>query len=134
MLWLLALVPVAFAAAKLAPEAHTWLFVLSALAIVPLATIALLIPSAIPNVDSTAKPEFVQQLSVGLAALTSEIFVESVQQAAEDFGMTPAFVGFIVVAPVGGAAELASAFSGARKNRLDRVGGRGATRRFDPDR
>src|SRR5204862_8195509 len=34
-------------------------------------------------------------------------------------GMTPAFVGFIVVALVGGAAEMVSAFSGARKNRLD---------------
>jgi Ca2+:H+ antiporter len=33
--------------------------------------------------------------------------------------MTQAFVGFIVVALVGGAAEMASAFSGARKNRLD---------------
>lgn len=30
-----------------------------------------------------------------------EIFVESVQQAAETFGMGPAFVGFIVVALVG---------------------------------
>ncbi len=54
-----------------------------------------------------------------LVALVSEIFVESVQQAAETFGMTPAFVGFIVVALVGGAAEMASAFSGARKDRLD---------------
>jgi Ca2+:H+ antiporter len=54
-----------------------------------------------------------------LVALVSEIFVESVQQAAQDFGMTPAFVGFIVVALVGGAAEMASAFSGARKDRLD---------------
>lgn len=35
------------------------------------------------------------------------------------FGMTPAFVGFIVVALVGGAAEMASAFSAARKDRLD---------------
>jgi Ca2+:H+ antiporter len=52
-------------------------------------------------------------------ALVSEIFVESVQQAAEDFGATQAFVGFIVVALVGGAAEMAAAFSGARKNRLD---------------
>ena len=33
--------------------------------------------------------------------------------------MTPDFVGFIVVALVGGATEMASAFSGARKNRLD---------------
>ena len=54
-----------------------------------------------------------------LVALVSEVFVESVQQAAVAFGMTPAFVGFIVVALVGGAAEMASAFSGARKNRLD---------------
>ena len=54
-----------------------------------------------------------------LVALVSEVFVESVQGAALDLGMTPAFVGFVVVALVGGAAEMASAFSGARKNRLD---------------
>ena len=54
-----------------------------------------------------------------LVALVSEVFVESVQKAAESFGMTPAFVGFIVVALVGGAAEMGSAFSAARKNRLD---------------
>ncbi len=264
MLWLLAFVPVVFAAAKVKPEAHTWLFALSVLAIVPLAallshatesvaaktgdaaggllnatlgnltelvialtalrageymlvkasiagaivtntlfmlgasfllgglkhhvqeynrvsarlqagllllaTVALLIPSAVATADSATKAMFTQPLSVGLAvllivtyglgmlfslgthrelfasaelgedgetpwpiglalatlagvtvlvALVSEIFVESVQKAAETFGMTPAFVGFIVVALVGGAAEMASAFSGARKNRLD---------------
>ena len=54
-----------------------------------------------------------------LVALVSEVFVESVQKAAETFGMSPAFVGFIVVAIVGAAAEMASAFSAARKNRLD---------------
>jgi Ca2+:H+ antiporter len=54
-----------------------------------------------------------------LIALVSEIFVASVQEAAQDLGMTDAFVGFVVVALVGGAAEMASAFSGARKNRLD---------------
>ncbi len=54
-----------------------------------------------------------------LVALVSEIFVESVQQAAETFGMSQAFVGFIVVALVGGAAEMAVAFSAARKDRLD---------------
>jgi len=54
-----------------------------------------------------------------LVALVSEVFVESVQHAATEFGMSPAFVGFIIVALVGGAAEMASAFSGARKNRLD---------------
>ena len=261
LLWLLIFVPVVFTAVKLKPEAHTLLFVLSVLAIVPLAallshatesvaaktgdavggllnatlgnltelvialtalaagqymlvkasiagaivtnslfmlgasfllgglkyhtqeynrvsarfqaallflaTVALLVPSAVTEADSTG---FTQKLSVGLAlllivayalgmlfslkthremfasaghgeegeapwpmglalatlagvtvlvALVSEIFVESVQEAAEAFGMTPAFVGFIVVALVGGAAEMASAFSGARKNRLD---------------
>ena len=264
MLWLLAFVPVLFAAAQLKPESHTLLFVLSVLAIVPLAallshatesvaaktgdavggllnatlgnltelvialtalsagqymlvkasiagaivtntlfvlgasfllgglkyhvqeynrvsarvqgvllflaTVALLIPSAISRVDSAVATAFAQKLSMGLSmllivayglsmlfslkthrelfasaesgeaaeapwpislalatlagvtglvALVSEVFVESVQKAAETFGMTPAFVGFIVVALVGGAAEMGSAFSGARKNRLD---------------
>ena len=262
LLWLLAFVPVVFAAAKLRPEAHTPLFVLSLLAIVPLAallshatesvaaktgdaaggllnatlgnltelvialtalragqyllvkasvagaivtntlfmlgaafflgglkhhvqeynranartqagllflaTIALLIPSAVSEADHA--PVFTHKLSVGLAvllivtyglgllfslkthselfasaehedsgeapwplglalatlagvtvlvALVSEVFVESVQKAAEDLGMSAAFVGFIVVSLVGGAAEMASAFSAARKNRLD---------------
>ena len=135
-----------------------------------LATIGLLVPSAIAEADSKAGTDFTNKLSVGLAillivayglgmlfslkthreffgsvthaeeeeepwpigialatlagvtvlvALVSEIFVESVQEAAVTFGMTPAFVGFIVVALVGAAAEMASAFSGARKNRLD---------------
>jgi Ca2+:H+ antiporter len=135
------------------------------------ATIALLIPSAVGHADASATAEFTRQLSIGLAlvliaayalgmlfslrthkelfagaglgeagdqavlpvgsavatlvavtvlvALVSEIFVESVQKAAEAFGMTRAFVGFIVVALVGGAAEMGSAFSGARKDRLD---------------
>ena len=39
ILWLLAFVPVVFAAQKARPEAHTLLFVLSVLAIVPLATL-----------------------------------------------------------------------------------------------
>src|SRR3954451_15532444 len=54
-----------------------------------------------------------------LVALVSEIFVESVQHAATTLGMSPAFVGFIIVALVGAAAEMAVAFSAARKNRLD---------------
>jgi Ca2+:H+ antiporter len=54
-----------------------------------------------------------------LVALVSEVFVGTLQQAAEAFGMTPAFVGFVIVALVGGAAEMASAFAGARKDRLD---------------
>jgi Ca2+:H+ antiporter len=136
-----------------------------------LATIALLVPSLVSHADATTHSgAFLQSLSLGLAvllivvyalgmlfslkthkdvfasrsaegeheepwpmglaltmlavvtvlvALVSHVFVASVQTAAEAFGMTPAFVGFIVVALVGGAAEMASAFSGARKNRLD---------------
>ena len=135
-----------------------------------LATVALLVPSAVGEADAAPAAAFAQHLSVGLSgllivayglglvftlkthremfgsmahgegdeapwplglalatlagvtvlvALVSEVFVESVQGAALELGMTPAFVGFIVVALVGGAAEMASAFSGARKNRLD---------------
>jgi Ca2+:H+ antiporter len=54
-----------------------------------------------------------------LVALVSEVFVGSVQAAAIAFGMTPAFVGFIVVALVGASAEMAAAFSAAHKNHLD---------------
>jgi Ca2+:H+ antiporter len=54
-----------------------------------------------------------------LVAVVSEIFVSSVQEAGKTLGMNPAFVGFIVVALVGAAAEMAVAFSAARRNRLD---------------
>ena len=54
-----------------------------------------------------------------LVALVSEVFVESVQQAAATLGISPAFVGFIIVALVGGAAEMVTALSAARKDRLD---------------
>jgi Ca2+:H+ antiporter len=135
-----------------------------------LATVALLVPSAIAAADSDGEAAFTGKLSVGLSvlliasyalgllfslkthrevfagaehgdsgeetwpitlalatlagvtvlvALVSEVFVESVQEAAVTFGMSQAFVGFIVVALVGAAAEMASAFSAARKNRLD---------------
>jgi len=136
-----------------------------------LATVALLVPSMLAASDAVpAKTEFSQALSVGLSllliaayalgllfslkthreffgaaehaehgeaswpmglalatlagvtvlvALVSEVFVESVQHAAVAFGMTPAFVGFIIVALVGGAAEMVAAWSGARKDRLD---------------
>jgi Ca2+:H+ antiporter len=45
--------------------------------------------------------------------------VSSVQVAAVTLGMTPAFVGFVVVSIVGAAAEIATAFSAAAKDRLD---------------
>ena len=54
-----------------------------------------------------------------LVALVSEVFVGSVQEAAETLGMSPAFVGFVVVALVGGAAEMTTAFAAARRDRLD---------------
>ena len=53
---------------------------------------------------------------IGLAGI---VLTGLVAAAATAFGMTPAFVGFIVVALVGGAAEMASAFSAAGKNRMD---------------
>jgi len=135
-----------------------------------LATIALLVPSTVATAEEASSSGFLQALSVGLSvlliaayalgmlfslgthkelfgsaahgeedeapwplsvagailvvvtvlvALVSEVFVASVQEAARAFGMTQAFVGFIVVSIVGAAAEMASAFSGARKNRLD---------------
>jgi Ca2+:H+ antiporter len=134
-----------------------------------MATVALLAPSAVADLDLTQAAAIMQKLSVGLAillivayglgllfslkthkelfasgehnegeahwpiglaagtllvvtvlvALVSEIFVESVQKAAETFGMSPAFVGFIIVSLVGAAAEFAVAFSAARKDRLD---------------
>lgn len=54
-----------------------------------------------------------------LVALVSEVFVESVQEAATTLGLSPAFVGFIIVALVGGAAEMVTAFAAARRDRLD---------------
>ncbi len=135
-----------------------------------LATVAVLVPSLISDVDQVSLGPVSQKLSLGLAilliavyamgmlfslkthrelfasvghaeeahgswplsvsivilvvvtvfvAVISEIFVGSVQVAAEHLGMTPAFVGFIVVALVGGAAEMTTAFSAARADRLD---------------
>jgi Ca2+:H+ antiporter len=52
-------------------------------------------------------------------AMVSEVFVSSVQGAALAMGMSSAFVGFVVVSIVGAAAEIATAFASARKNRLD---------------
>jgi Ca2+:H+ antiporter len=54
-----------------------------------------------------------------VVALVSEVFVGSLTGASESLGLSPAFVGFVVVALVGAAAEMATAFSAAAKNRLD---------------
>jgi Ca2+:H+ antiporter len=76
--------------------------------------------------EESGEPEWPMTLALAtlagvtvLVALVSEVFVESVQQAAEALGITPAFVGIVIVALVGGAAEMVSAFAAARKDKLD---------------
>lgn len=134
------------------------------------ATVALIVPSAVANAERAPGGDYISDLSLGLAiilivayalgmlfslkthagdygavshgeedehpwplgiaitflvlvtivvALVSHVFVASVEVAAHDLGVSPAFVGFIIVAIVGAAAEMVSAFSAARKNRLD---------------
>jgi Ca2+:H+ antiporter len=57
--------------------------------------------------------------ATAVLALVSHAFIESIRGASRNLGMTPTFVGFIVVALVGDAAEMVAALSGAWKNRLD---------------
>ena len=57
--------------------------------------------------------------ATALIAWMSEILVGSVEQAAHTFGMTSVFVGVIVVAIVGNAAEHSTAILMAMKNRMD---------------
>lgn len=52
-------------------------------------------------------------------ALVSEVFVDSIQLAATELQISQAFIGFILVAFVGGAAEMYSALHAAAVNRLD---------------
>ena len=54
-----------------------------------------------------------------VVALVSEVFVASLTGASASLGLSQAFVGFVVVAIVGAAAEMTAAFGAARKNRLD---------------
>ncbi len=57
--------------------------------------------------------------STALIAWVSEILVGSVEHAAHSIGMTSVFVGVIVVAIIGNAAEHSTAVLVARKNRMD---------------
>jgi Ca2+:H+ antiporter len=57
--------------------------------------------------------------ATALIAWVSEILVGSVEQAAHTFGMTSLFVGLIVVAVIGNAAEHSTAILVALKNRMD---------------
>ncbi len=52
-------------------------------------------------------------------AWLSEVLVGSVEQAASDMGMSKIFVGVIIVAVIGNAAEHSSALLAAMKNRMD---------------
>lgn len=54
-----------------------------------------------------------------LAAWMSEILVGAVEGASKDLGISQTFVGLVVLAVVGGAAELGSAVMMGRKNRMD---------------
>jgi Ca2+:H+ antiporter len=54
-----------------------------------------------------------------LAAWMSEILVGAVEGASEDLGVSETFIGLVVLAVVGGAAELGSAVVMGRKNRMD---------------
>jgi Ca2+:H+ antiporter len=68
---------------------------------------------------SMAKSVVVLAGATALIAWMSEILVGSVEQAAHAFGMTSLFVGVIVVAIVGNAAEHSTAIMVAMKNRMD---------------
>jgi Ca2+:H+ antiporter len=57
--------------------------------------------------------------ATAVIAWVSEILVGSVEHAAHSFGMTSVFVGVIVVAIIGNAAEHSTAILVARKNRMD---------------
>jgi len=57
--------------------------------------------------------------ATALIAWMSEILVGSVEQAAHSLGMTSIFVGVVVVAIIGNAAEHSTAILVARKNRMD---------------
>jgi Ca2+:H+ antiporter len=58
-------------------------------------------------------------VSAALIALMSEFLVGAVEETAERFGMTEVFVGVILVAIVGNAAEHSTAVLVARKNQMD---------------
>ncbi len=68
---------------------------------------------------STGRSIGVLVAATAFIAWMSEVLVGSVEQAAHAFGMTSIFIGVIVVAIVGNAAEHSSAILMAMKNRMD---------------
>jgi Ca2+:H+ antiporter len=80
---------------------------------------AAVVEEGAPHAWSVGKSVAVLALATALIAWISEILVGSVEEAAHAFGMTSLFVGAIVVAIVGNAAEHSTAILVAMKNRMD---------------
>jgi len=93
MLWLLAFVPVVFAAAKLEPEAQTVLFVLSVLAIVPLAA---LLSHATESVAAKTGDAAGGLLNATLGNLTELVIALAALRAGEYMLVKASIVGAIV--------------------------------------
>jgi Ca2+:H+ antiporter len=68
---------------------------------------------------SRGKAIFILVLATAVVALLSEFLVGSIESARTAFGMTEVFVGVIVVAIVGNAAEHSTAILMALKNKMD---------------
>ncbi len=71
------------------------------------------------EVWSVGKSLAILAAATAAIAVVSEILVHNVESAATSFGMSSVFVGVIVVAIVGNAAEHSTAILVARKNRMD---------------
>jgi len=83
-------------------------------------------PAGVAELSHAHKPCWSLGRSLGLLGLStvlvgwiSEILVGAITPAAETFGMTGVFVGVVVVAIIGNAAEHSSAIMAALKNRMD---------------
>src|SRR6476646_4599916 len=93
LLWLLPLVPVVFVAAKLWPEAHSLLFVLSVLAIVPLAT---LLSNATESVEAKTGDAVGGLLNATLGNLTELVIALTALHAGQYMLVKASIAGAIV--------------------------------------
>src|SRR3974390_3472449 len=93
MLWLLVLVPVVLVAARLSPTAHTLLFVLSVLAIVPLAAV---LSHATESVAERTGDAVGGLLNATLGNLTELIIAVAALQAGEYMLVKASIAGAIV--------------------------------------
>jgi Ca2+:H+ antiporter len=58
-------------------------------------------------------------LASGAAAWMSEVLVGAAEKTGQSLGMSPTFIGLVLLAGVGGAAEIGSAIALGRKNKMD---------------